>query len=103
MEKDAGRAERVGRNRGPVSSRARPPGHGCGPVRVVLEGMADEGATIVVTIAGQGGGPEAPGRYSILVAGGRLGEDAIGLKAHDLEAGLAEVILHYARRRWGLD
>jgi hypothetical protein len=71
---------------------------GCDAVWPALEAMADEGAVVVVKLDGERTGRS--GRYSVVVSGGRLGEDYFRQDTAVLEDGLARAILHYAERCW---
>ena len=71
---------------------------GCDAVWNVLEGMANDGSTVVIKIDGQRTGPEVNDRYTVVLSGGPLGEDFFRLDTPVLEEGLAKAILYYAAR-----
>lgn len=73
---------------------------GCGEVWDAFEKMADEGATVVIKIDGQRKSVEDSGRYTLIVSGGPLNEDFFRTDCSDLDEGLAQAVLHYARHGW---
>lgn len=68
-----------------------------------LEAMADEGAIIVVKLDGGRTRDEFPKRYTVIVSGGRLGDEFYREDTSDLEGALCEAVIFYAEKVWKED
>ena len=68
-----------------------------------LETMADEGAIIVVKLDGGRTRDEFPKRYTVIVSGGRLGDEFYREDTSDLEGALCEAVIFYAEKVWKED
>lgn len=73
---------------------------GCGPIWDAFEQMANEGATVVIKIDGQRKFVDDNGKYTVIVSGGPLNDEFFRSDCHDLDEGLSQAILHYARHCW---
>jgi hypothetical protein len=68
-----------------------------------LEAMVDEGAIIVVKLDGNRAQDELPKRYTVVLSGGRLGEEFYHKDTSDLEGALCEAVIFYTERVWNRD
>jgi hypothetical protein len=65
-----------------------------------FERMALEGATVLVKIDGQRTGDDDNGLYTVLVSGGRLGDEFFRMDTPDLDVGCARAVIFYAENVW---
>lgn len=70
---------------------------GIDSVLPALEAMANDGSVVVIKLDGQRKPPKDNGRYTVLVSGGKLGEDFFRIDTAVLEEGLAAAILRYCQ------
>jgi hypothetical protein len=76
---------------------------GCDAVWPLLERMRQDGAVVLVKLDG-GRTTGKTGAYTVLASGGLLDEEhTVRTDSRSLEAGLAWVIVGYARDGWKLD